>query len=114
MTRLLIVYTLAEGVTVQKAVDTLLETRKDLPADVTMGIYDRGAAEVAYQLRWIPYGDIVQMLEFPTAAQADAFQETEAAKAQRLRCRHLFSNQSAVTFPVVEAENEVITPPRKK
>ena len=102
MTRLLIVYTLAQDVPVQKAVDALLETGKELPGTVTMGIYDRSAAEVAGQLRWIPYGDLVQVLEFPEAAQADAWQDTETAKAQRRRCRHMFSNQSALTFPIVE------------
>ena len=102
MTRLLIVYTLAEGTTLRQAVDTLLETGKDLPEGVVMGIYDRGDAQVAYQLRWIPYGDIVQVLEFPSAKEADEFQDSEAGKAQRLRCRHMFSNQSSVTFPIVE------------
>lgn len=50
----------------------------------------------------MPFGDLVQIIDFETAAQADAFADSPARKAQNKRTRGFFSNIASFTCPMVE------------
>ena len=50
----------------------------------------------------MPFGDLVQIIDFETAAQADAFADSQAQKSQAQRTRGFFSNIASFTCPLVE------------
>lgn len=102
MTRLRIVYTLNPGVDERDAFERLKKTGEDLPQGAVLQVARRSDPAMELELRWVPFGDLVQIIDFETAAQADAFADSPAQKAQNRRTRGFFSNIASFTCPVVK------------
>ena len=102
MTKLRIVYTLNPGVSERDALEQLRKTEEDLPQGAALWVGRRSEPSMELELRWVPFGDLVQIIDFETAAQADAFEDSAATKAQHKRTRGLFSNVASCTCPIVE------------
>lgn len=102
MTRLRIVYTLNPDVDERDAFEQLKKTGEDLPQGAVLQVARRSDPAMELELRWVPFGDLVQIIDFETAAQADAFTDSPAQKAQNTRTRGFFSNIASFTCPLVE------------
>ena len=102
MKRLRIVYTLDPGTGEREAMEQLCRTQEDLPRGAALQVYRRSDPAMELELRWVPFGDLVQIIDFETAAQADAFADSLAQKSQNQRTRGFFSNIASLTCPLVE------------
>ena len=102
MKRLRIVYTLSPGTEEREAMEQLRRTQEELPQGASLWVYRRSDPIMEQELRWVPFGDLVQIIDFETAAQADAFADSPARKAQNKRTRGFFSNIASFTCPMVE------------
>ncbi len=102
MKRIRIVYTLNPGIEEREAMEQLLKTKEDLPQGAALSVYRRSDPSMALELRWVPFGDLVQVIDFESAAQADAFDGSKAQKSQNRRTRGFFSNVASFTCPLVE------------
>lgn len=102
MKRLRIVYTLSPGTEEREAMEQLRRTQEELPQGASLWVYRRSDPIMERELRWVPFGDLVQIIDFETAAQADAFADSQAQKSQAQRTRGFFSNIASFTCPLVE------------
>ena len=101
MTRLMIVYTLKEGTDERRAIEELEKTRDELPEGAFLEICRRSEPGMDAQLRWMPFGDLVQIMNFPHAWQAQEFDDSEAYESQNRRTKGFFSNIASVSCTVV-------------
>jgi len=102
MKRLRIVYTLNPGIEEREAMEQLRKTQEELPQGASLWVYRRSDPIMEQELRWVPFGDLVQVIDFETAAQADTFPDSEAQKSQNKRTRGFFFNVASFTCPLVE------------
>lgn len=100
MTRMYIVYTLKQGTDFRHAVEVLQKTQDDLPEGAFQQLCRRNEQGLAEAIPWMPFGDLVQILDFPKAWQAQEFEDSDAGKAQSLRIKGLFSNVAAISCPM--------------
>ena len=102
MTRMYIVYTLREGADFHTAVQALEKTRPELPEGTGQQLCRRNDPEMENSLQWMPFGDIVQILDFPEARQAQEFEASEAYAHQKARTKGMFSNAAAISCPLTD------------
>lgn len=102
MTRMYIVYTLKPDADFRRAVELLQKTQDDLPEGAFQQLCRRDEKGLAETLPWIPFGDLVQILDFPKAWQAREFEDSDAAKAQSARTKGFFSNIAAISCPLMD------------
>ena len=102
MRRLMIVYTLVEGTDEHQAIEALQKTQEQLPEGAFQQLCRRNEKDMDQQLRWMPFGDLVQIIDFQKASEAENFDDSSAAIAQRRRCRGMFSNSAAISCTVVD------------
>lgn len=102
MTRMYIVYTLREGIDFHHAVQALEKTRAELPEGADQQLCRRNAPEMENSLQWMPFGDLVQILDFPEARQAQGFEASEAFRRQQERTKGMFSNTAAISCPLTD------------
>lgn len=101
MRRLMIVYTLTKDTDEHQAIEALQKTQNNLPEGAFQQLCRRTEKGMDEQLRWMPFGDLVQIIDFPLASQAEDFDNSDAAKEQRKRCRGMFSNTAAISCTLV-------------
>lgn len=106
MTRLTIVYTLNEGVLEQDVIEQLQKTQKDLPEGAFQQIARRNGQGMEAKIRWVPFGDLVQFIDFAHGWQAQEFDESEAYAAQKARTKGFFSNIAFLSCTVVDDVNQ--------
>lgn len=106
MTRLTIVYTLNDGVAEQDAIEQLGKTQQDLPEGAFQQIARRNAQGMDAKVRWAPFGDLVQFIDFPHGWQAQEFDDSEAYAAQEKRTKGFFSNVAFMSCTVVDDMNQ--------
>ena len=102
MTRMYIVYTLKPDVDFYRAVGELQKTQDDLPEGAFQQLCRRDEKGLQEAIPWIPFGDLVQILDFPHTWQAHEFEDSSAGKAQHERTKGLFSNVAAIACPLVD------------
>ena len=102
MTRLTIVYTLNEGVSEQDVIEQLQKTKEDLPEGAFQQISRRSAQGMETKIRWVPFGDLVQFIDFAHGWQAQEFDDSEAYAAQRERTKGFFSNVAFLSCTIVD------------
>lgn len=102
MTRMYIVYTLKPDTDFYHAVAELQKTQDDLPEGAFQQICRREEKGLSEAIPWIPFGDLVQILDFPEAWQAQTFEDSKAGLAQQARIKGLFSNIAAIACPLVD------------
>ncbi|MCC8064102.1 MAG: hypothetical protein LUF84_00750 [Clostridiales bacterium] len=102
MTRMYIVYTLRQGTDIRKALELLQKTQDDLPEGAFQQLCLRNEKGMAEMLQWMPFGDVVQILDFPHAWQAAEFDDSPAGKAQAQRTKGMFSNIAADSCQITE------------
>jgi hypothetical protein len=96
-----IVYTLSKDTDFQHAVNVLQKTQDDLPEGAFQQLCRRNEQGLQEAIPWMPFGDLVQILDFPSAWQAQEFEDSDAGKAQNERTKGLFSNVAAISCPIV-------------
>lgn len=106
MTRLTIVYTLNDGVAEQDAVEQLRKTQQDLPEGAFQQISRRNAQGMDAKIRWVPFGDLVQFIDFPHGWQAQEFDDSETYAAQEKRTKGFFSNVAFLSCTVVDGMDQ--------
>lgn len=102
MTRMYIVYTLQGGADFRRAVEALERTRPELPQGTAMQLCRRNDPEMENSLQWMPFGDLVQILDFPEARQAQGFEASEAYRRQLENTKGMFSNTAAISCPLTD------------
>lgn len=100
MTRTINVYTLNNIDNIGKAIIELQETQKVLPEGCTVEVYLNNDKQVSDKLPGAFFGDIVQIINFPTSYMASTWDESEAYKDQRARTKHLFNSSTTLSFPM--------------
>ena len=102
MTRMYIVYTLKPEADFRRAVELLQKTQDELPEGVFQQISRRSEQGLQEAIPWMPFGDLVQILDFPQTRQALEFEDSPAYLAQKERTRGLFSNAAAINCPIID------------
>lgn len=102
MTRLTVVYTLNENTAWQDAAAALKRTEEDLPEDAKMRICRRNEQGMDIKIRWVPFGDLVQFIDFAHGWQAQQFDESEAYQKQEKRCKGMFSNIAFLNCTLID------------
>lgn len=105
MTRLMIVYTLNDGIREQDAIEQLRKTQQDLPEGAVQQISRRNSQGIDGKIRWVPFGDLVQLIDFSHGRQAQEFDDSEAYAAQKKRTKGFFSNIAFLSCTVVDSVN---------
>ncbi|MGM9522284.1 MAG: hypothetical protein ACI3VB_07395 [Oscillospiraceae bacterium] len=100
MTRMYIVYTLRKDVDFYSAVEQLQKTQDELPEGAFQQLCRRNEKEMEQMLQWMPFGDLVQIIDFPHAWQAGSFEDTEAYVHQTQRTKGFFSNIAMDSCPL--------------
>ena len=107
MTRLTIVYTLNDNIQRRDAAQQLELTQKDLPEGACLQVTQRSAPGMDTKIRWVPFGDLVQFIDFVHARQAQEFDESEAYAAQQRRTKGFFSNVTFLSCTVIGDEAQI-------
>ena len=101
-TRLTVVYTVNEGHTDQEALEALMRTQEDLPKGAVQQIVPRNQPGMDVKIRWVPFGDLVQFIDFEHGYEAQEFDDSIAYHNQEKRCKGLFSNIAFLSCTVVD------------
>lgn len=102
MTRLTIVYTLNENATEQAAIEALKKTAEELPEGATQKLCRRNEQGMDIKIRWVPFGDLVQFIDFAHGWQAQQFDDSEAYHNQEKRCKGMFSNIAFLSCTLID------------
>jgi hypothetical protein len=102
MTRLTIVYTLQENASEQAAIQALRQTAEDLPEGAQQKICRRSEQGMDIKIRWVPFGDLVQFIDFCHGWQAQKFDDSEAYRNQQQRCKGMFSNVAFLSCALID------------
>ncbi len=100
MTRIINVFTLNNIDNIGKAMIELQETHKLLPEGCTLEVYLNNDKQVSDKLPGAFFGDIVQIINFPSSYMASVWDESEAYRDQRARTAHLFASATTLSFPM--------------
>ena len=113
-TRLTMVYTVSENHTLEEAWKELEKTRQDLPEGADLQVCLRSAQGMDTQIRWVPFGDLVQLIDFEHGWQAQRFDDSEAYENQMKRTSGFFSNIAMLSCTMIpDGENGEIHAPYK-
>ncbi len=102
MTKMYIVYTLQDNTDFQQAANALEETVSDLPNGVSQKLRPRNDPEMQKAIPWIPFGDLVQILDFHESWQALEFETSQAYSHQKERTKGMFSNVTTIQCPLAD------------
>lgn len=102
MTRMYILYTLKDGTDFRHAVEVLQKTQDELPEGAFQQLARRDEQGLSEAIPWMPFGDLVQILDFPHAWQAQEFEDSPAGIAQQHRIKGLFSNIASISCPLTD------------
>lgn len=102
MTRLTKVYTLNPGIEERAAIEQLQKTQDELPEGAVLSLFRRNDKDMQIAIRWLPFGDLVQMIDFPKAWQAQEFDDSEAYQSQNKRTKGFFSNIATISCTLVD------------
>ena len=103
-TRVTIVYTVKEDIELRTAMLELEKTRQDLPEGADLQVCLRNAQGMDTQIRWVPFGDLVQFVDFQSGYQAHHFEDSEAYEKQMKRTKGMFANIATLSCTVVPDE----------
>jgi hypothetical protein len=98
----MIVYTLTDATTDVEALAQLRKTAEMLPEGATENVCRRSEQGMDVKLQWVPFGDLVQTIDFPHGWQAQQFDDSEAYHDQERRCKGMFANIAFLNCTVID------------
>jgi hypothetical protein len=102
MTRLTVVYTLNPNANEHDAIEALRKTEADLPEGAVQNLCRRNEQGMDIKIRWVPFGDLVQFIDFAHGWQAQQFDTSEAYHKQEARCKGMFSNIAFLSCTLID------------